>query len=72
MTQEQIDKLCDFLYSSNDSDKVPFRLSIMKGQFCGWTLTRPQCDYLLRLISDSNNYNKEAFEKFLDDCIESE
>jgi len=66
----RIGKLVNFLYSSDDSNKVPFRLSLTTGQFSGYDLDKEQCEVLLDLLIDPKNYNKEKFDEFLNKWME--
>jgi len=63
-------KLADFFYSSNDSKKVPLRISITTGRYTGANLARENFLRLLSILNNSNNL-KGDLAKFLED-IEDE
>lgn len=64
-----IKKLVEFLYSSDNSNDIPFRLSLLSGQYTGWDLNKEQCQKLLSLLNNPENYNKEKFKEFLKEFI---
>jgi len=64
-----VNKLVEFLYSSNTSEAVPFRISLISGQYSGFNLNREQCKALLELLTNPLNYDKEKFKQFLEGWI---
>ena len=65
MTHKRIKEVADFFFSSNDSNKVPLRLSVSLGQFCGEDLNHEQCRCLLEILSFSKDLKRDlgAFRK---------
>jgi len=64
MTNERIQKIADFFYSSDDIENVPLRLAISVGQFRGADLNKENCMELLTILNESENL-KEDLATFL-------
>lgn len=65
MTDERIQEIADFFYSSDNISDVPLRLSISMGQFRGADLTHESCIELLTILSNSENF-KDDLADFLE------
>jgi len=61
-----VKKLADFLYSSNSSNDVPFRIALTTGQFSAFDLNKEQIIKLFEFLGNEENYNKENFQDFLE------
>lgn len=64
MTNDQINKLADFMYSSNSSNDVPFRLSLSCGM-AGDDIDKEEFIKLMQFLSRTN-CTKAEFSKFLE------
>ena len=64
-----IKKLVDFLFSSNTAKNVPFRIALTAGQHSGFDLNKKQTKALLEFLNNTENYNREKFQKFLEEWI---
>lgn len=64
MTDERIEQVTEFFYSSDDQAYVPLRLSIAIGQFRGYDLDPVDCRDLLTILSNSQHL-KNDLEQFL-------
>jgi len=71
MNKKRMQKLADFFYSSNDSKKVPLRISITTGRYSGSDLTKENFIKLLSILNNSNNL-KEDLTEFLKDIEDEE
>jgi hypothetical protein len=71
MNKKRMQKLADFFYSSDDSKKVPLRISIITGRYSGSDLTKENFIKLLSVLNISNNL-KEDLSEFLEDMGEEE
>ena len=67
MTEKRIQKIADFLYSSDSSFDVPFRIALIYGM-AGDDLTKEGFISLLRLFSEIKKLNpdflRSEFKKF--------
>ena len=54
MTNQRIKKLAKFLYSSNSSNDVPLRISIITGM-CGYDLTEKDFCILMLILENSTD-----------------
>ena len=64
MTNERMNIVADFLYSSNNAKKVPLRIAIESGM-SGASLNKDNLIELLKILSNSINLKKDLI-KFLD------
>lgn len=62
MTNKKIKKIADFLYSTNDSSVVPFRISLSFGM-SGCELNKNELIQLLKLLRDTEPL-KDTYEVF--------
>ena len=53
MTKNKIKQLADFFYSSNSSDDVPIRISVVSGQFSGINLSKEAFIELFTIMNNS-------------------
>ena len=63
MNKKQIQKIADFMYSSNTSKEVPFRLVLSYGM-CGDDLNKEQFIQLLSFLNHTD-CTKESFVNFM-------
>lgn len=59
MTDERIQQVADFFYSSDDVSDVPLRLAISVGEFKGSDISKQGCIELLTILSTSQNLEKD-------------
>lgn len=59
MTKEKIQQLAEFFYSSNSSDDVPLRLSVVTGQFSGLDLDKQDFIKLFEILNNSGDLKKD-------------
>ena len=71
MTNKRIRELADFFYSSNSSNDVPLRISIVSGMYSGATLTKEKFIKLLSILSASNCLKKDLL-KFREEVEDEE
>lgn len=65
MTNKKIQEIADFMYSSNSSTDVPFRLSISTGQYAGFDLSKDDLITLFKHLRDCE-VSKYSFEILLE------
>lgn len=68
MTEERIQSLANFFYSSNSPNRVPLRLSIMTGQYNGADLTKEDFIGLLKILNNSINL-KADLKEFIESIL---
>jgi len=61
MTNKRIKELADFFYSSNSSNIVPLRISIITGQYSGNDLTYKEFIRLMGILKNSKNLKKDLY-----------
>jgi hypothetical protein len=71
MNKERMQKLADFFYSSDDSNVVPLRISIITGRYGGADLNRENFTKLLFILNNSDHL-KEDLTGFLEDIEDEE
>ena len=59
MTDERIQQIADFFYSSDDARDIPLRLAISTGQFSGADLSKQRCINLLKILNNSQNLRED-------------
>jgi len=59
MTNDRIEVLAEFFYSSDSSRDVPLRLSINCGQVCGLDLEIDSFIELMKILATSVNIKKD-------------
>jgi|TARA_Y100000296_G_C5045860_1_gene192249 hypothetical protein len=64
-----IGKAADFLYSSDNTIDVPFRLSISTGNHKGFDLTKGDFVSLMLMLSTNSNFTTDHFERWLNSII---
>lgn len=71
MTDEKIEAIANFMFSSDSSVDVPFRICITINQFAGFDLSRDGLSALLIFLRD-NEPDARNFKKFYDRAQENE
>lgn len=59
MTKNNIKKLAEFFYSSNNANDVPIRLSIITGQYTGFDLSKDSFIELFNLLNNSDDLKND-------------
>jgi len=59
MTKKKIKQLADFFYSSNSSNDIPLRISVVTGHFSGFDLSKESFSELFNILCTSVNIKKD-------------
>lgn len=59
MTDQRIEQLADFFYSSNSSNDVPLRLTITMGQYNGFDLNKEAFIDLMYILNNSKDLKND-------------
>ena len=59
MTEDKIQQLAEFFYSSNNSNDVPLRLAITTGMYSGFDLKKDNFIKLFTILNNSKNLKKD-------------
>jgi len=65
LSEERINELAEFFYSSSSADDVPLRIAVCAG-IAGWDLTRENFKKLMGILATSNNL-KGDLSRFLEE-----
>jgi len=71
MNKKRVQELADFFYSSDDSNIVPLRISVITGRYGGADLNRENFIRLLSILNNSDHL-KEDLIGFLEDIEDEE
>jgi len=71
LTKKRIKELADFFYSSDSSEDVPVRVSLIRGMYSGFDLNKQSFIKFMGILASSKDLKSDLL-KFLEEMKEEE